>query len=194
MTSRNPSSVAHSKRGRPHLEFKSDRDRFAVALLAAQMGIKRDGKFPSMRFAAKFAALWRDGWEEEWSMTYQHPPTAQPAGATLRRSPTNPIFEEGYFEQIFRHPSKRVASDAALDAAVKQIERKYRRWTRNGDSYEAAWIEYMKIAWWAAIQPGLVRQRSSTDPRQVCLAAARRAGEEDFAIRVLVPEVQARGF
>jgi hypothetical protein len=161
-----------------------------VALLAAQMNIKRDGRFPSKRFAAQFAALWRDGWEEEWAMTYQHPPPAEPVGATLRRSPTNPIFKEGYFEQIFSNQTK----TAGLDAAVKQIERKYRKWTSAGYENEAAWIEYMRIAWCAAIQPGLVHHKSSSDPRQVCLAAARRAGEEDFAIRVLVPEIEARGF
>ena len=179
-------------RGRPHKSILDDPDRYAVALMAMQLGTKLKGQLPSAREAAKRAALAEDWMVERVSFS-PHPPPRQPAlhSRSMRMSPTKKSLNNGYREVLFRHTTKQAGS-AALEPQVKRLLCKYRLWTADPKSTEAVWIQHMAVAWRAAIFPHLYETtRPSVSAETLCLRAAWHAGEEDFAARVLLDVLTA---
>ena len=143
----------------------------------------------SKRQAAQRAALLKD-FDLELTTQNASAPSPQLAPTGRRNSPIGASLQDGFDEHAFRHKKLNAGVGHAFDATTKRLERKHRKWTSAG-KIEAAWLDDMADAWMAATYPQEI-QRQGLDPVEVCLTAASRAGEREFAERYLLPLLEAQ--
>ncbi|MCX7341997.1 MAG: hypothetical protein NT037_16055 [Hyphomicrobiales bacterium] len=173
-----------TKRGRPQKAFLSDPDRYAVALLHAHMTrVKKNGKWPSRWMASRLAALVEYEVISDDPLTHSPPAGRSPSG---RKLPTPKRLSKGPIREITLQP---IEGMREYDSIARRLQDKYTRWSRRG-SLEAGWLDWMADAWTISLYPKQARGQG-LPPEKICVAAAARAGELEFALTVLLPRLRS---
>ena len=176
-------------RGRPHTVIRKDPERFAVALLAAQIKFApaRGIKAP-VRKAASYAALFLLGYTTNQPKFHSGPPPADQTKGNKgqRRAPSHRIFLNGFIEITYDKPAIPVADQ--FNSTADTLRHKLVLWKQRPDG--AAWLGHMEVAWACALYPRMIVGIWGRNPVQACRRAAELAGESDFAAEILLPHLR----
>jgi hypothetical protein len=175
--------------GRPTIQYRSDEDRHAVALLEMMLHTSIGGKSPAVRRAASHAAFCKEG-RLQASSTFTTPPPRDLNPTLTRKLPIPPALKGGYQQLDIAHVNRRPGG-TALENCSLRLRRKRREWAKP-NSEPMRWLGFMALAWAAALFPDTVRRELKREPLDVCRAAARAAGEHDFLEKVLLPHLNSQ--
>ncbi len=183
-----------SKRGRPPKSYKDDKDRFAVALIHALIRLKRDDETLSVWNASQRAALCEYELVSDLPVSYKNSVKYGPSGRKLPKP--KGLLDEKYREITFQPIRESGHGCRTYDAHARRLQDKYKKWVCSGTE-EADWLDDMSDAWMVALFPLSARQQG-LPPKDVCIEAAKRVGELDFCMTILLPHIHAgltrRGF
>ena len=178
----------NTKLGRPKAAWQNDEDRHAVAYVEMMLQTSKEGRLPSVRQAAMFAACAKEGvLGMERTISGAPPQKLAPTGK--RNSPVSPSLKGGYRELELFHISRRHGG-AALENCALRLRRKHQTWSKN--SMASVWLRKMAQAWAAATYPHAVRREFNQEPTAICLAAAQAANETEFFEKIFVPHLRAQ--